>query len=284
MTCSSRGCTPARRPRSSSPKTCFFTPISSNTASSTKSQSSKPSYEVVPVTIERRKRALSSVMPPARGRRRPAPRRCPRWRSRPRPGRGRGCTSGSSSRRTNSAASWRAISPAPRMPTFLHLARLGVGHAHLPLRAPLHEIERVERGLRLAAEDQVGDRLFLLAVALFDRPARRSLDQVERAVRRDRCAVDGVVELRAGAADRLLHLGRVRRLPLERRARRARARTRSTRRGTRPARGAGRRARTRGPRGRSASCSAAAGSGRRSGRRSSDRRAAGRAAFRPSRG
>ena len=97
-------------------------------------------------------------------------------------------------------------------------ARLGVGHAHLPLRAPLHEIERVERRLRLAAEDQVGDRLFLLAVALFDRPAGRPLDQVERAVRRDRRAVDGVVELRAGPADRLLHLGRVGRLALERRA------------------------------------------------------------------
>ncbi len=60
--------------------------------------------------------------------------------------------------------------------------------------------------------------VLLLAVALLDRPARRSLDQVERAVRSDRGAVDGVVQLGACAANRLRHPRRVRCLPLERRA------------------------------------------------------------------
>ena len=104
-------------------------------------------------------------------------------------------TSGSSSRRTNSAASCRAIRPAPTMPTFLTLRGSDVRDAELPLRASLDEVEGVERGLCLAAEDEVGDRLLLLAVSLVDRPAGRPLDQVERAVGSGRGAVDGVVEL-----------------------------------------------------------------------------------------
>ncbi len=89
----------------------------------------------------------------------------------------------------------------------LHAARLGLGDPDSPLRAPLDEVERVDRGLRGGAGQELRERVLLGAVALFERPRRRAFDQVERAVRRGSRSVHLAVETRAGLAD---DLGRVR--------------------------------------------------------------------------
>ena len=55
-----------------------------------------------------------------------------------------------------------AIRPAPTIPTLRTLRGSASRDAGLPLRAPLDEVERVERGLRLRLRHEVGDRLLLL--------------------------------------------------------------------------------------------------------------------------
>ena len=102
--------------RSSSAKTSFFTAISSNTASSTRSQPAKTSQPGA-AGDERAEEARLALAEPAlggrarrarRGSRRPRSSTCSCVRSR--------STTGTSSRRSTSSASWRAISPAPTMP------------------------------------------------------------------------------------------------------------------------------------------------------------------------
>jgi hypothetical protein len=58
------------------------------------------------------------------------------------------------------------------------------------LRAPLDQVEGVERGLRLPAGEELADGLFLGGVPLFQRPAGEgAFDQLERLVRGRRGAV-----------------------------------------------------------------------------------------------
>ena len=97
-----------------------------------------------------------------------------------------------------------------------HGPRLGA-ELRLALRAPLDEVEGVDRRLRLVSGQQLCDRLLLLAVALLDRPRRGALDQVERAIRGGGGAVHGVVDVRARAAHDRLELGPVRLAALDRR-------------------------------------------------------------------
>ena len=74
-------------------------------------------------------------------------------------------------------------------------ARFGFRAAGWSLRAPVDEVEGVEGGLRLAAGEQLADRLLLGAVALLERPAGAgALDQLERLVRSGRGPVELVVE------------------------------------------------------------------------------------------
>ena len=126
-------------------ETCFFTSSSSNTASSTRSQS--------------RSRRSPSCRD-ERGEERPCPRRSGPWR----PGRSPpGCRPASSTischvadhdrhlqaaQRTASAI-WRAIRPAPTMPTCSNLCGAARRTCRVLLRALLDELERVERRLRL---------------------------------------------------------------------------------------------------------------------------------------
>ena len=88
----------------------------------------------------------------------------------------------------------------------LDASRLRVGDADAALDAALDEVERVDAGLRLRARQQVAERVFLGPVALLHRPACGAGDQVERAVWRERGAVDGVVDAEPGLA---AHLGRL---------------------------------------------------------------------------
>ena len=104
-------------------------------------------------------------------------------------------TTGTSSRRTKSRASWVAISPAPTMPTLL------TGRASALVRCPrraarplLHQVERVEAGPQLGTHDQVGERLVLgrepgVPVGVCGRG-----DEVEGSVRRRGGAVQARVD------------------------------------------------------------------------------------------
>ncbi len=85
--------------------------------------------------------------------------------------------------------------------------RLRVGDTDSPLCPSFHEIERVHGGLGLRAGEEVGERFFLRAIALLERPGRGTLDQVECAVRRRGSSVDLAIETGAGLAG---HLGDVR--------------------------------------------------------------------------
>ena len=195
---------------SRSAKTCCFTLISSNTASRTKSQSAKCSYPVPPVTSEAEEAGLALVvaafldlalelrfdagdgavddllvqvadrdrhLEPAQEERRQL----------------------------------RRHQPGADDADLLHRARLGVRPADVLLGAPLDEVEGVERGLRLSARQQLGDRVLFGRVALVEAPAGRgALDQVERGVGAGRGAVERVVQLPPGFRDRLGRFGRVR--------------------------------------------------------------------------
>ena len=109
-------------------------------------------------------------------------------------------TTGTSSRRRKSVASCVAISPAPTMPTFCTRRGFASGSSGGRLRAPLDDGERVRGRLRLRADEQLGHRVLLGRVALFERPVLRARDQVERDVRRARRAVHRVVDARARLA------------------------------------------------------------------------------------
>ena len=103
----------------------------------------------------------------------------------------------------------RGHQPGARDPDLRHGARLGGRATGTAPGAPLDEVERVERGLRLRREEQVGERLLLGPVALLDAPRLGAFDQVERPVGRRRRAVQGVVELAAGARDELARRGEI---------------------------------------------------------------------------
>ena len=156
-------------------------------------------------------------------------------------------TTGTSSRRRNSVASWVAIRPAPTTRP-AGSAAAGVRDAGRPLDPPLDDVERVDRGLGLRAGEQLGERVLLRGVALVERPRGRALDQLERAVRGGRQPVDDVVDARACLAHDVRYVAQIGlepRLPSP--ASTAGGAARSTRRGTRPARARGRRARARVP-------------------------------------
>ena len=222
---------------SSSANTSFLTAISSKTASSTRSQPAKTSHSVPPVTSEPRKRALPSAMPAA------AHELAELVRD-PRDGLVDLLLGEVAQHDRNLEAAQeqqRELSrhqPGADDADLLHTAWLGVGHADTALRAALDEVEGVDGRLRLRAGKELGERVLLRAVALLERPRRRALDEVERAVRRGRRAVHLAVEARARLAADLGDVGEVGcRPPL------ARAlldlleqEARATRPGTRPAR------------------------------------------------
>ena len=97
-------------------------------------------------------------------------------------------------------ASWLAMRPGAGDADFPDRARLDLRPAHLSLRPSLHEVERVQRGLRLRGLEEVGEGLLLGAVAVLDRPLGATGDQVERAVRSRGRAVNDVFHLRARLA------------------------------------------------------------------------------------
>ena len=88
-------------------------------------------------------------------------------------------------------------------------ARLGVRLADVLLGAALDEVEGVERGLGLAAGQELGDRVFLGRIALLQAPFARAFDQVERHVGGRRGAVQRVVQLAPGFREQV-SVGRVR--------------------------------------------------------------------------
>ena len=83
------------------------------------------------------------------------------------------------------------------------------------LRPLLDEPECIDRCLGLRSGQKLADCVALPAVALFDGPGLRALDQVECGVRSRRCAVDGVVDVGASAAKQRFRFGPVGRRPLE---------------------------------------------------------------------
>ncbi len=86
---------------------------------------------------------------------------------------------------------------------FGYLARIRRRAACAATGAPLHQVERIERSLRLRGEHEVGESLLLGAVPLFEDPVRGTLDQLERRVGRRSCSVQRVVELGARTANDL---------------------------------------------------------------------------------
>ena len=97
-------------------------------------------------------------------------------------------------------------------------ARLRVRDPHTSLDPPLDQVEGVDPGLRLRAREEVGERVLFEDVAFLDGGGCRGGDQVERAVGRERDAVDGVVDRVAGLRADLGRVGEVgglaRRAPL----------------------------------------------------------------------
>ena len=91
--------------------------------------------------------------------------------------------------------------------------RLGVRHADAALRAALHEVERIDGGLRLRSGEELRERVLLGSIALLERPRRGALDQVERAVRRGSRAVYLPVEARTGLPAHLGDVGEIRTRP-----------------------------------------------------------------------
>ncbi len=93
----------------------------------------------------------------------------------------------------------------------LHPTRLRLGNRRRSLDAPFHDVERVDRGLRLRAREQLGEGILLGRVTLGEAPRGRALDQLERTIRRRRLAVDDVVDTCASLADDLRDVRQVRR-------------------------------------------------------------------------
>ena len=77
------------------------------------------------------------------------------------------------------------------------------------LRASLDEVERVDGSLRLWAGEQLGERVFLRAVGLRQRPGGGTFDEIERAVRSRRGAVHLPVEAGASFATDLGHVRQI---------------------------------------------------------------------------
>ena len=92
----------------------------------------------------------------------------------------------------------------------LHRARLCIGKVRRLLRAPLDDGERIRRGPRLRADEQLGHRTLLRCVALRERPVLRARDQVQRDIRRTCRAVHGVVDARPRFANDRVELRPVR--------------------------------------------------------------------------
>ena len=182
---------------SRSAKIVFFSCSSSNTASITKSASANTGLVDRPgdqrlqlVCLVRRRSGPSpsslSISPCTY----PTPRSTRSWSRSV-------STTGTSSRRANSRASWPAIRPAPTTPTFddrpgQRLVRRA-GRALGPL---VHQVERVEAAAQLLAHDQVGERLVLGREPAVAVVVLRRRDQVQRPVRRRR----GTAHLDVGEA------------------------------------------------------------------------------------
>ena len=88
-------------------------------------------------------------------------------------------------------------------PDLFHLEWLDLGASGPASRPPLDEVERIEGGLRLRREEEVGERLLLGATPLLEAPARSALDQVEGPIWSRGRAVQRVIELPPGARDDL---------------------------------------------------------------------------------
>ena len=99
--------------------------------------------------------------------------------------------------------------PCADDPDALHAARLGVGHAHTPLRPALDQVEGIDRGLGLRAGQKVRECVLLRAIALLERPRCGAFDEVERAIRSGRGAVQLAVEARASLATDLGDVGEI---------------------------------------------------------------------------
>ena len=154
---------------STSANTCCLTLSSSKTASMTKSASAKSALSVEPVTSALSRLALSAL-------RRPlalslsispwtyaTPLSTRAWSRSVR-------TTGTSSRCTNSSASWLAMRPGADDADLGDRAgqRL-VRSAGGPLGALLHEVEGVQARAQLVAHDEVGERVVLGGEALVAR-------------------------------------------------------------------------------------------------------------------
>ena len=118
-------------------------------------------------------------------------------------------TTGTSSRRSARSASWRAISPAPTIPSFC--TRRGSARPGSRPRASrgARQVERVDRCLRLRAGEELRERVLLGAVALLERPRRGAFDEVERAVGSGRGAVHLAVERERALRIDLGHVAQV---------------------------------------------------------------------------
>ena len=76
----------------------------------------------------------------------------------------------------------------------LEPARLRVRNPEPALDPPLDQVEGIDGGLGLGAGQEIGERLLLGGVALFDRPDPGPGNQLEGAIGRERDTVDGIVD------------------------------------------------------------------------------------------
>ena len=88
----------------------------------------------------------------------------------------------------------RRHQPCADDPDPLDPPRLGVGDGRRPCEPALHDVEGIERRLRLGPGKQLGDRVLLRSVPLLETPRGSALDQLERSVRRWSLAVHGIVD------------------------------------------------------------------------------------------
>src|SRR4029079_2088109 len=89
--------------------------------------------------------------------------------------------------------------PGADDPHALDAPWLGPTGRRLPREAPLDDVERVERRLRLGPGEQLGGGILLRAGSLLEAPPRPPFDQLKRPVGRGRLAVHRVVDPCAGA-------------------------------------------------------------------------------------